>query len=317
MATADVPAGAPISEQPWPHADDLRITGVTSLVTAPEGHALVLVRVDTSEPGLYGWGCATFTQRFARGRHGRRRHVAPLVIGRHPADIEDITRMVHLLVVLAERAGAEQRAVRPGPGAVGHRRQAGRACPSTSCWADGCARPRRPTSTPPARTVEETVERAQSWSRAAHRYVRIQTGGRGIGHYGAPGSHRRLPAGAVPGRLGRPRLPRATPPPVRAGPRRAGRRRRSAARRPHPADAEAGRRAGRALEPYRLFLSRTRSRRSTTTGCRRCGPRRRCRSPPASSSSRSPTPCAWSPAAGSTCCGCTSRPSAGWTRPGS
>jgi mannonate dehydratase len=49
---------------PWPARDGLRITGVRPIVTAPEGVPLVVVRVDTSEPGLYGLGCATFTQRF-------------------------------------------------------------------------------------------------------------------------------------------------------------------------------------------------------------------------------------------------------------
>jgi L-alanine-DL-glutamate epimerase-like enolase superfamily enzyme len=38
---------------------------VRAIVTAPEGVPLVVVRVDTSEPGLYGLGCATFTQRYA------------------------------------------------------------------------------------------------------------------------------------------------------------------------------------------------------------------------------------------------------------
>ncbi len=46
---------------PWPARDSVRITGVRTVVTAPEGVNLVVVRVDTSEPGLYGLGCGTFT----------------------------------------------------------------------------------------------------------------------------------------------------------------------------------------------------------------------------------------------------------------
>ena len=85
----------PETQAPWPARDNLRITAVRSIVTAPEGLPVIVVQVDTNDPGLRGLGCATFTQRFAAVAAVVDQHIAPMLIGRHPADIEDITRMLH------------------------------------------------------------------------------------------------------------------------------------------------------------------------------------------------------------------------------
>ena len=41
----------------------VKISKVRAIATAPAGSNLVIVKVETTEPGLYGLGCATFTQR--------------------------------------------------------------------------------------------------------------------------------------------------------------------------------------------------------------------------------------------------------------
>ena len=43
--------------------EPVRIRDVKVILTAPDGIRLVIVKVETSEPGLHGVGCATFTQR--------------------------------------------------------------------------------------------------------------------------------------------------------------------------------------------------------------------------------------------------------------
>ena len=42
----------------------ITITDVKVILTQPAGSRLIVVKVITSEPGLYGLGCATFTQRW-------------------------------------------------------------------------------------------------------------------------------------------------------------------------------------------------------------------------------------------------------------
>lgn len=39
----------------------ITIRDIKAFVTAPHGNNLVVVKVETSEPELYGVGCATFT----------------------------------------------------------------------------------------------------------------------------------------------------------------------------------------------------------------------------------------------------------------
>ncbi|MFN3653053.1 MAG: enolase C-terminal domain-like protein [Armatimonadota bacterium] len=66
------------------------ITRVRTLLTAPNGIRLIVVRVDTSEPGLYGYGCATFTQRPMAVVAAVEEYLDPFLRGRSVDDIEDI-----------------------------------------------------------------------------------------------------------------------------------------------------------------------------------------------------------------------------------
>lgn len=169
---------------PWPARDDLRITAVTAIVTAPEGIPLVVIKVRTSDDGLYGLGCATFTQRWRAVVSYVEDHLARLVIGRHPADIEDLVRLSRFAGYWREGpvsnnaiSGLDQalwdiagkRAGVPVYDLLGGRV---RAAADTYLHAGG-------------RSIAETLAQAEQLRERGQRHIRLQVGAAGAGHYGA------------------------------------------------------------------------------------------------------------------------------------
>ncbi len=73
-----------------------RITAVRPICTAPDGVRLVVVKVETSEPGLYGIGCASFTQRPLAVVSAVRDYLAPFLVGREAQDIEDLYQSAYV-----------------------------------------------------------------------------------------------------------------------------------------------------------------------------------------------------------------------------
>lgn len=171
--------------QPWPARDDVRITGVRAITTAPEGIPLVVVRIDTSEPGLYGLGCATFTQRWRAVRTYVEDHLARVLIGRYPGDIEDLVRLAGFSgywrggpVTNNAISGVDQalwdiagkRAGMPVYELLGGKV---RAATDTYAHASGS-------------TITETIDNAQELVAAGWRHVRLQASTPGGGGYGSP-----------------------------------------------------------------------------------------------------------------------------------
>lgn len=70
------------------------IRDIRVILTAPEGINLVAVKVETSEPGLYGLGCATFAYRALAVKCVMEEYLKPLLIGR---DVSNIEQLWHLM----------------------------------------------------------------------------------------------------------------------------------------------------------------------------------------------------------------------------
>jgi mannonate dehydratase len=74
----------------------LKITDIKTILTCPNGIRLVVVKVLTSEPGLYGLGCATFTQRAYVVETAIEKYLKPFLIGRNADEIEDIWQSTYV-----------------------------------------------------------------------------------------------------------------------------------------------------------------------------------------------------------------------------
>src|ERR1700748_3289753 len=67
-----------------------KIRDISVIETQPAGTRLTVVKITTDQDGLYGYGCATFTQRAELVRPAVERYLKPLLMGKTTDRIEDI-----------------------------------------------------------------------------------------------------------------------------------------------------------------------------------------------------------------------------------
>ena len=175
------------------------ITDVTPILTQPGSSRLVIVKVTTSDEGLYGLGCATFTQRVFAVEAAIERHLKPFLVGRDVDRIEEIWQMamVHGYwrngpVLNNAISGVDQalwdikgkRAGMPVYQLLGGKC---REAAATYVHADG-------------RDPHEVADSAQRFVDEGYRHVRVQLGG-----YGGADARSHAPHGAPDGNYFDPR----------------------------------------------------------------------------------------------------------------
>ena len=169
------------------------IEDIQTILTQPGRSRLAIVKVVTSEPGLYGLGCATFTQRIHAVAAALDRHLKPFLLGRDVARIEETWQMamVHGYwrngPVLNNAISGVDQALWDIKGKVA-------GLPVYDLLGGKCREAAHVYVHADGATREQVSDRVQAFLEDGYRYVRVQMGG-----YGGTGDTMVKPTGAPPG----------------------------------------------------------------------------------------------------------------------
>ena len=169
------------------------IRDIKVIATQPAGARLIVVKVLTSEPGLYGLGCATFTQRWRAVVAAIEKHLKPFLIGRDVSRIEELFRMsmVHGYwrngPVLNNAISGVDMALWDVKG-----KQAG--MPVYQLLGGKCREAAAVYTHANGRTPEAVVESVRGFLHEGYRFIRVQMGG-----YGGKMTHIARPEAALDG----------------------------------------------------------------------------------------------------------------------
>lgn len=171
----------------------VRIRDVQTILTAPNGIRLVVVKVLTDQPGLYGLGCATFTQRPLAVAAAVDEYLKPFAIGRDVSRIEDLYQAAYLSSywrsgpVLNNALSGLDEALWDIKG-----KMAG--MPVYQLLGGKCREAVPVYVHASGESLSEVAERAQAFVEQGFRYVRCQVAIEGMSTYGSHGAGRGMAA---------------------------------------------------------------------------------------------------------------------------
>jgi mannonate dehydratase len=161
-----------------------KISNIRVIATAPEGLRLIVVKVETDQPGLYGYGCGTYTQRADLVVSAVERYLKPFLVGK-PADrIDDTWQACYNSsywrngpVLNNAMSGVDmalwdingRRAGMPVYQLLG-----GKCREAVDCYAHASGA-----------EISEVIDRARALMEQGFRHVRVQVGVPGMAGYGA------------------------------------------------------------------------------------------------------------------------------------
>ncbi len=174
-------------------AKPITIKDIKVILTQPAGSRLVIVKVITSEPGLYGLGCATFTQRFHAVVAALEKHLIPFALGWDVTRSEEFWHMamVHSYwrngPVLNNAISGIDQALWDIKGKLAN-------MPVYDLLGGKCREGAAVYTHADGRSPEEVAENVEQFMAEGYRYIRIQMGG-----YGGHGDALVKPEGAPTG----------------------------------------------------------------------------------------------------------------------
>jgi mannonate dehydratase len=179
MAAANVQVARSTRAVPIP-----RIKDISVIECEPQGVRLSVVKITTDQDGLYGYGCATFTQRADLVKPAVERYLKPLLLGKTTDRIEDIWQTCYDSSywkngpVLNNALSGVDQALWDIKGRLAgmpvYQLAGGKCREAADCYAHASGA-----------EFEEVIENAKGYMAQGFRHVRVQVGLPGMAGYGS------------------------------------------------------------------------------------------------------------------------------------